>query len=140
MAPLPSLIPPCHTADPWVFMSGSPCCGQLRSLRIVGVSASLKSACLNGPVPHHAGGVAEQAGHRAPPILAARPHQSLLCPAPLRLGVLDELEALLRERDDADALVSAGATADQAVPLQRSKRAGDAGSVHDHVTAKRGDR
>src|SRR6267378_7626090 len=100
----------------------------------------LKCALLNGPMPHHAGSVPEQAGHRAPTILADRHHQSLLCPAPLRLGVLDELEAFLRERDDADALVGAGATADQAVPLQRSKRAGNAGSVHDHVTTKGGDR
>jgi hypothetical protein len=32
MAPLPSLIPPCQTADPWVFISGSPCCGQMKEL------------------------------------------------------------------------------------------------------------
>src|SRR6476620_227319 len=30
MAPLPSLIPPCQTADPWVFISDSPCAGQVR--------------------------------------------------------------------------------------------------------------
>src|SRR5882724_6483577 len=41
---------------------------------------------------------------------------------------------------DAHTLVSAGATVDQAVPVQGSKRSGDAGSIHDHVTTKRGDR
>src|SRR6266852_514938 len=34
MAPLPSLSPPCQTADPWVFMSGAPCRRQLRRLCI----------------------------------------------------------------------------------------------------------
>src|SRR4029077_17848602 len=92
------------------------------------------------PVSDHAGGIPEQATHRAPTVRADRLHQRLLCPAPLWLSVLDKLEALLRERDDADTLVSAGATVDQAIPLQRSKRARDAGSVQDLVTAKRRNR
>src|SRR6266699_6197578 len=36
MAPLPSLIPPCQAADPWVCMSGSPCRGHVRGLHALG--------------------------------------------------------------------------------------------------------
>src|SRR6476469_4128943 len=106
------------------------------------VGGQLRCACqsIDRPVSHHAGGVPEQATHRAPTVLAERLHQRLLGPAPLRLSVLDQLESLLGERDDARTLVSAGAAFYQAVPVQGSKRSRDAGSVHDHVTTKRGDR
>src|ERR1700755_461799 len=76
------------------------------------LSASLRCACqsIDRPVSHHAGGIPEQAAHRAPTVLADRLHQRLLCPAPLGLSVLDQFEAFLRERDDAYTLVGAGAT------------------------------
>src|SRR5467141_605079 len=96
--------------------------------------------CRDRPVAHHAGGIPQQRAHRAPTVFADRLHQRLLCLAPLRFGVLDELAALVRERDDTDTLVSAGPTTDQPVPLQGSKRAGNAGPVQGHGTTKRRDR
>src|SRR5262249_37106054 len=92
------------------------------------------------PVPHHAGGVPQQRAHRAPAVFADRLHQRLLCLAPLRFGVLDELAALVRDRDDTNTLVSAGPTMDQPVPLQGSKRAGNAGPIQGHLTTKRRNR
>src|SRR5712691_6751025 len=66
----------------------------------MGISFRLSLRCdrqsIDRPVTHHAGGVPQQARHRAPTVLADRLHQGLLCAAPLRLSVLDELEALLR--------------------------------------------
>src|SRR6476620_624573 len=93
------------------------------------VGGQLRCACqsIDRPVSHHAGGVPEQATHRAPAVLAERLHQRLLCPAPLGLSVLDQLEAFLREIDDAHTLVSAAATVDQTVPVQGSKRSRDTG-------------
>src|SRR5438552_15404007 len=35
MAPLPSLMPPCQTAVPWVFISSSPCCDQVLGCQVV---------------------------------------------------------------------------------------------------------
>src|SRR5260370_42096176 len=90
----------------------------------------------DGPLPHHAGGIAQYSGHRAPTVYPDRLEQRLLGLAPLRLGILDELAALVRDRNDADSLVSARPTMDQPVPLQRSERAGNAGAVHDHGTAQ----
>src|SRR5947209_7983491 len=94
----------------------------------------------DGPVPHHAGGVPQNSAHCAPTIFADCVDQRLLCLAPLWLGTLDELAALVRDRNDPDTLVSAGPTVDQPVPLQRNERPGNAGAIHDHVTAKRRNR
>jgi hypothetical protein len=94
----------------------------------------------DGPVPHHAGGVPQSSAHCVPTIFADYVDQRLLCLAPLRLGTLDELAALVRDRNDPDTLVSAGPAVDQLVPLQRSERPGNAGPIHDHVTAKRRNR
>src|SRR5260221_5800898 len=95
---------------------------------------------LDRPVAHHAGGIPQQRAHRAPTVFADRLHQRLLCLAPLRFGVLDELAALVRDRDDTDTLVSAGPTTDQPVSLQGSKRAGNACPVQSHGTTKRRNR
>jgi hypothetical protein len=93
-----------------------------------------------GSVPHHSGGVPQNSGHSAPTIFADCVHQRFLCLAPLRLRTLDELAALVRDRNDPDTLVSAGPTVDQPVPLQRSERPGNASPIHDHVTANRRNR
>jgi len=74
------------------------------------------------PVAHHAGGIPQQRAHRAPTVFADRLHQRLLCLAPLRFGVLDELAALVRDRDDTDTLVSAGPTTDQPVAPREQAR------------------
>src|SRR5712671_4639364 len=73
------------------------------------------------PVAHHAGGVPQNSAHCAPTIFADCVDQRLLCLAPLWLGALDELAALVRDRNDPDTLVSAGPAVDQLVPLQRSE-------------------